>query len=820
MSTEDILTAAKEYTAKGWVVHPLSSPKDNGNSPGKRPLLSAWQELTHTPEDIGAHIKKGGNIGLVCGCVSGVIVLDFDSMLFYKTIFPDGSNTLESQRIEGRRHVYLKYHPSLTSKSDKHLKIELQSDKRNLVLPPSIHAEGQTYDWINPETPIRELTEDEITRINGLFQLSASLQAKIKDCGRCFERILELKSDMTTGGDRSALLGLFTELKLHEATDDELFLMAKLIFKEKFDKKETETSLRYIDIGRPHKCESLRQDFGKYIKFDGLCDNCNRFNRQNKGKKKSKESLKIELPLIPQEQIEQNPITIHELLDVYKKYLYIEENESITIPLAETISNFAPIEPDIMGIIGASGSSKTEVIRALGELENQYIYPVSSITGHTLVSGFEDNVDLAPSLRGRLLTIKDFTTLLAKKKDEVSEIFADLRELTDGHIGKDFGSGVKKHYTGIHTSILFGCTNAIEKYNSMFSLLGQRILFFRPRSDKKKAMYQAMKNAGKESAFRDELHKKTMQFIYHILNTKKDRLTNLSHIPEVYGEMIGELVYFLAIVRTHIDRDFKGEMATLPEPEYPTRLAKTMCKLVDAHAVIHDREPIVDDLRIAYRLVLDNIPTDRLRILNTLLDGNERTTSEVQEAARVSNAFARRILEDLKALEVIEYFSGGKGKPDIWQFTDEKYREILTQIQDFSKHENKNSSPDAEQPQGAIRLPGDTETIKKVLQKLKNKNKGEKEESPIKEESHHLSEYHPGLTESASNGLKTDHLENQEIIDYIKSVKEWNVKPDSESNRNYRVTNGSPEIARKFNIPTEKAYKIFKDYCKARGWGS
>jgi hypothetical protein len=145
----------------------------------------------------------------------------------------------------------------------------------------------------------------------------------------------------------------------------------------------------------------------------------------------------LELPAIPQEEINQTPITIIEVLNIFKKYLCVEEDESITIPLAETISNFAPIEPDIVGIIGASGSAKTEFIRALGETENQYIYPVSSITGHTLVSGFEHNVDLAPSLRNRLMTIKDFTTLLAKRADEVSEIFADLRELTDGHIGKD-----------------------------------------------------------------------------------------------------------------------------------------------------------------------------------------------------------------------------------------------------------------------------------------------------------------------------------------------------------------------------------------------
>ncbi len=412
---------------------------------------------------------------------------------------------------------------------------------------------------------------------------------------------------------------------------------------------------------------------------DQACENF------KESKKKAKKEEARGLPPIPEELIDTTPITIDELLKIFKKYLYIEEDYSITIPLSEVIANFAPIEPDIVGIIAPSGSSKTEIIRALGELENQYCYPVSTITGHTFVSGLKENIDLAPCLRGRLLTIKDFTSILSKKKDEVSEIFADLRELTDGHIGKDFGSGVKKHYKDIHTSVLFGCTNAIEKHNSMYSILGQRIVYFRPASDKKKSMQAAMKNAGTEKNFRDELHKVSLQFINSILSNNKDRLTTLSHIPEDMKERVEGLVAFLANVRTPIDRDFKGNMATLPEPEYPTRLAKTFCKLIDAHALLYNRTPTWDDAYLAYRLTLDNIPMERRKVLSVLLDGNEKTTSEVQEAAKIPNTMAHRVLDDLKTLEIIDYFSMGRGKPDVWQLSNEEYIGILSILFDLEK---------------------------------------------------------------------------------------------------------------------------------------
>lgn len=99
-----------------WVLHPLSSPKDGGNSPGKRPLLKGWQTLQKTPDNIPEYVKKGCNIGLVCGKASCVTVIDFDSDLFIPELF-DGFdiNTLKSKRTEGREHDYFKYNPNLPS---------------------------------------------------------------------------------------------------------------------------------------------------------------------------------------------------------------------------------------------------------------------------------------------------------------------------------------------------------------------------------------------------------------------------------------------------------------------------------------------------------------------------------------------------------------------------------------------------------------------------------------------------------------------------------------------------------------------------------
>jgi hypothetical protein len=223
-----------------------------------------------------------------------------------------------------------------------------------------------------------------------------------------------------------------------------------------------------------------------------------------------------------------DPCDIQELIATFTKWLYIQETYNITAPFAGVIANFCEGSPDIIGIIGPSGSTKTEFIRSLGETQNEYVYPVSTITEHTLVSGHKDSRDLVPQLKGRILAIKDLTSILARKEDVRAAIFADFRELTDEYIRKEFGNGIAKEYGDIHSSILFASTNAIERYYSMYSNLGQRMIFFRPKNDSKKARERAFQNRGKQKEMREELHAVTKRFI-HTMTATKDEIRTAIH---------------------------------------------------------------------------------------------------------------------------------------------------------------------------------------------------------------------------------------------------------------------------------------------------
>ena len=346
------------------------------------------------------------------------------------------------------------------------------------------------------------------------------------------------------------------------------------------------------------------------------------------------------------------PKHIDKVVDTCKRWLYVEEDYNITAPISAAVANFCPGDPGVYGLVGPSGSIKTEIIRALGNTENEFVYPVSSITEKTLVSGLEESNDLIPRLNGRLLTIKDLTTILSKNKESSSQIFADFREMTDGYVKKEYGNGVIKEYHNITSSILFASTNAIEGYQSMYSNLGQRIMFFRPHNNSTQAMKRARANSGKEAEMRAEIHQTIMEFLEEMVKMSKEN--NLPKVDDGFQFALDDFYEFLALARTTIEKDYRGEMSEIPEPEFPTRIAKTVNRLCQIHAMMHRRDEIfLEDLAFGARIIMDNIPTQRWLIL-TNMSVDWKPTGAIADLTKLPSSTALRTLDDLTALGLIE----------------------------------------------------------------------------------------------------------------------------------------------------------------------
>jgi hypothetical protein len=166
MESEEMLKVlewAKKYKDKGFSVIPLIPN-------GKIPAIKSWIEYQNkiaTDEELKKWFGNGSknNIGIVTGKVSGVDVLDFDSQEAVQ--YAKDHNFPETPLVKTGKgfHCYYLHKDGVRNfqKKDNLPDIDLRADGGYVVSPPSIHASGHQYRWVEgkglDEVPLGELPE-------------------------------------------------------------------------------------------------------------------------------------------------------------------------------------------------------------------------------------------------------------------------------------------------------------------------------------------------------------------------------------------------------------------------------------------------------------------------------------------------------------------------------------------------------------------------------------------------------------------------------------------------------------------------------------
>lgn len=140
----DLERTLRAITAHSWTVV-LLAPRL------KKPAGAAWQ-MTRNLSEVRRHLGEGGNLGLVCGSVSSVAVLDFDDLVLTREMFDElGPLPITVVTGSGKWHVYVHWLPDLPAKIKWHGKLvgEVQrGPNQQVVMPPSIHPDtGKPYTW-------------------------------------------------------------------------------------------------------------------------------------------------------------------------------------------------------------------------------------------------------------------------------------------------------------------------------------------------------------------------------------------------------------------------------------------------------------------------------------------------------------------------------------------------------------------------------------------------------------------------------------------------------------------------------------------------
>jgi hypothetical protein len=362
----------------------------------------------------------------------------------------------------------------------------------------------------------------------------------------------------------------------------------------------------------------------------------------------------------------QDPFT--ELNEVLQKWFCKPDLQAVRIVLGAIKAHYLKIgDPAWLFLVAppASGKSTMSLMGASGLAEVQTL---SDFTENTFLSGFyghkepglleklgttSKNGTISVSQGNAVFLAKDFTTVLSMRRDKRGTILSQLREIHDGTFRRDFGTGETKIWKG-RVTILAAVTPVLDRYFSVFSVLGERFLQIRwHRPDSEEAGEWAIEQQGKEEQIKAEAGEA-------IKNTFTRAIPLAPSLPAGIAPRIASLSEIVALGRTHIFRDGYGsrEIEYVPEPEANTRIAKGLAALIRGIAALSGHAAVEEqDLQDGFRVGLDCLPENRRRVLLAAKTGQDLATIPIAPTMRFRAAEeleALGVLEDKKALKLSE----------------------------------------------------------------------------------------------------------------------------------------------------------------------
>ncbi len=358
------------------------------------------------------------------------------------------------------------------------------------------------------------------------------------------------------------------------------------------------------------------------------------------------------------------PVAWPELSATFRKWLHLKSDDPLAVVFGTAMANRLDGDPLWLFLVGPPGSLKSELCLAMSAAE--LCYPLSSLTPHALVSGssFQNGEDpsLLPKLDGKVLVIKDFTTVLGMHPTTRDEIFSQLRDAYDGEHQKQFGNGIIRRYKS-HFGIVAGVTPAIDQFSSLAGL-GERFLKYRleknlRHEDEEARIRRAIKNVSHEVGMRDELQEVSARFLA--------REAKLPAVDPVIESRIVRLAMLTARLRGIVARDkYNAQLQTSKASyEVGTRVGKQLTKLAFGVAMFYGAK-VVDEraFNIVAQVALSSAPDKVEEVVRTLYENTEpgealKTKEVAEKAEKLTQSTVFRCLQDLYMLGLVEQLGIG-----------------------------------------------------------------------------------------------------------------------------------------------------------------
>jgi len=362
---------------------------------------------------------------------------------------------------------------------------------------------------------------------------------------------------------------------------------------------------------------------------------------------------------------------LNELIDVYRRYLYLPDSGAIEIALGAVAANRLPGDPVWTMLVGPPSSGKTEILSSLSLLPD--IHEVSTITQAGLLSGSlgrGENVTgglLAEIGKFGIIACKDFTSILSASPDTRTTTMAALRGIYDGkwvrHLGTQGGRVLGwKGKVGFIGAV----TEVIDLHAATIGTMGERFVFYRlPELDHDERLalgHASLRLAGSQGEMRRELAARVRTFFDEL--PKRSELTELTD-----GEKnrLVALADIATMCRSSVERaGYDRDIELVPQPEALGRLQSELVQLRRGLTEVGVSPSRIDELLT--KVALDGMSKTRRAIVEHFLKGDEDAhvaLYDLAEELRLPAPTTRRALEELAAHGVVTKY--GSSRSQVWR---------------------------------------------------------------------------------------------------------------------------------------------------------
>lgn len=366
--------------------------------------------------------------------------------------------------------------------------------------------------------------------------------------------------------------------------------------------------------------------------------------------------------------------SLEEIIKLYQETFFIENTVAIALVAAILIHSKLKSPPIWLYLIGPSSGGKSTIMEAFAQVP--FATQVSDLTVNTFLSGFSSSKKEASLLKrlGDNFTIlmKDFTTILNKPEESQAAIIAQMREIYDGFITKETGTGVTLAWGGKETSkkghatFIMACTEEIYSMQDKFASMGTRATnYVLPPENRRKPTERALRNNNKMDTAMGHIQEVFKTFVMERIAALPDELP---YVSEELEQEIIDVADFSSSCRSVVKRDYKNVAELALSAEMPMRIAKQLLGAAQTLAYLNKGVLTPEYRDCVFKLGIDSIPKQRRLIIETLARYNRSTTSGVSDKINYPPDTCKKWLDDLQMFGIIERFK--KGDKQYWKLRD------------------------------------------------------------------------------------------------------------------------------------------------------